>query len=128
MWRAISALLIVTVLCLLPVAAGASPPDPTWIAGIYDEADGDDVVWILDDTVACAHHDTDAFLVRFCLPAALIPSAPPAYETPCRLQRDRGPPHRIATHARPSIRTTPSCTSPLAVSVTANTTPRAPPA
>jgi hypothetical protein len=30
-------------------AAHASPPDPTWIAGIYDAADYDDVVGLLTD-------------------------------------------------------------------------------
>ena len=41
---------LVLLLALLAVAASAlpalgwaSPPDPSWIAGIYDEADGDDI-------------------------------------------------------------------------------------
>jgi hypothetical protein len=29
---------------ILPALAFASPPDPSWLAGIYDEADHDDVV------------------------------------------------------------------------------------
>ena len=40
--------LLVVLLLLAPVAlpgfAHASPPDPTWIHGIYDDGDGDDVV------------------------------------------------------------------------------------
>ena len=40
--------LLVVLLLLAPVAlpglAHASPPDPTWIQGIYDDGDGDDVV------------------------------------------------------------------------------------
>ena len=28
----------------LPVLAHASPPDPSWIPGVYDDADFDDVV------------------------------------------------------------------------------------
>jgi len=35
--------LVATILVLAP-AAYASPPDETWIAGIYDNADFDDVV------------------------------------------------------------------------------------
>jgi hypothetical protein len=31
---------------LIPLAY-ASPPDPTWIAGIYDDADHDDVVTLI---------------------------------------------------------------------------------
>src|SRR5215831_16989209 len=43
--RGISALLpIIAVLILLPTIAFASPPDPSWIAGTYDDADGDDIV------------------------------------------------------------------------------------
>ena len=39
----VSALLIM-VLSALGALAHASPPDPGWIAGLYDAADGDDVV------------------------------------------------------------------------------------
>src|SRR5215475_11140163 len=53
MWRAISTSLpIVAALILLPTIAFANPPDPSWIAGIYDGADGDDVVIFLYEIVA----------------------------------------------------------------------------
>ena len=43
--------LLVVLLLIAPVAlpglAHASPPDPTWIQGIYDDADGDDVVTLI---------------------------------------------------------------------------------
>lgn len=43
--RAIFASLpIVMALILLPTIAFASPPDPSWITGIYDDADGEDSV------------------------------------------------------------------------------------
>jgi hypothetical protein len=35
--------LVLVVVCLVPLA-DATPPDPLWIAGIYDGADFDDVV------------------------------------------------------------------------------------
>jgi hypothetical protein len=39
------ALLVLAALGLsLPVLAHASPPDPSWIPGVYDDADYDDVV------------------------------------------------------------------------------------
>jgi hypothetical protein len=38
------ALLVLAVGLVLPVLAHASPPDPSWIPGIYDDADYDDVV------------------------------------------------------------------------------------
>src|SRR5215469_9851714 len=49
--RAIFAsLAIVVALILLPAIAFASPPDQLWIAGIYDGADGDDVVTLVYET------------------------------------------------------------------------------
>jgi hypothetical protein len=37
-------LVLITVVLLLPLLASASPPDSSWIEGIYDGADFDDVV------------------------------------------------------------------------------------
>ena len=42
----------VLALVLLPPLAFASPPDPWWVAGIYDGADGDDVVSLVYETSA----------------------------------------------------------------------------
>ncbi len=54
-WRAISiALPIVLALILFPAIAFASPPDPSWIAGIYDGADGDDIVSLVYETSAAS--------------------------------------------------------------------------
>jgi hypothetical protein len=53
MWRPIFTLLpIALALILLPTIAFASPPDPSWIAGIYDGADGDDIVSLVYETSA----------------------------------------------------------------------------
>ena len=53
MWRAISiSLPIVLALILLPVIAFAIPVDPSWIAGIYDDADGDDIVSLVSEASA----------------------------------------------------------------------------
>ena len=41
---------IALALILLPSIAFASPPDPLWIAGFYDGADGDDVVSLVYET------------------------------------------------------------------------------
>src|SRR5262249_19322078 len=41
--------LLVALILIAPIAV-ASPPDPSWIAGIYDGADGDDVVTLVYDT------------------------------------------------------------------------------
>ena len=47
-----AALPIVLALILLPTLAFASPPDPSWAAGFYDGADGDDVVSLVYETSA----------------------------------------------------------------------------
>src|SRR5512132_2010460 len=56
MWLALAALLPRTVtivaLILLPAIAFAGPPDPSWIAGVYDGADGDDVVSLVYEASA----------------------------------------------------------------------------
>lgn len=39
--RALVALLVLAAQSLLPALAHASPPDPAWIPGIYDDADAD---------------------------------------------------------------------------------------
>src|SRR5215831_7800921 len=53
MWRAMATPLpIAAALILLPAIAFASPPDPSWIAGIYDGADGDDIVTLVCETAA----------------------------------------------------------------------------
>ena len=41
---------VVVALFLLPAIAFASPPDQLWIAGIYDGADGDDIVTLVYET------------------------------------------------------------------------------
>jgi len=53
--RAIAtALPIVLVLLLLPSLALASPPDPSWVTGFYDGADGDEIVSLVYDTSAAS--------------------------------------------------------------------------
>src|SRR5215813_8611077 len=41
---------IVVTLMLLPTIAFATAPDPSWIAGIYDGGDGDDIVTLVYET------------------------------------------------------------------------------
>ena len=51
--RAVNLLLIVALLALTPLAQ-ASPPDQTWIGGLYDDADYDDVVLIITTSMGVA--------------------------------------------------------------------------
>src|SRR5262245_49970758 len=49
-----AALLLVVCLTAPPILANASPPDPVWISGIYDDADSDNVVALLTNSTAVA--------------------------------------------------------------------------
>ena len=50
-WRCLAPLLAGVILALAPLAE-ASPPDQTWIAGVYDNSDYDDAVLAVIATVA----------------------------------------------------------------------------
>jgi hypothetical protein len=50
----------ILLLLILPLAAAkplalASPPDPLWLAGVYDGADGDDAVTLILDRAGSDH-------------------------------------------------------------------------
>ena len=69
---------IALALVLLPAIAFASPPDPSWTVGIYDGADGDDIVTLIAESAAA--------------PAPLLAQIPP----PLRLF-EKLPPLGLAT-------------------------------
>ncbi len=91
----------VTVALLLLVLGGgltalayASPPDPAWIRGIYDDADFDDVVVLITSTAAIVGQ---VFLADFG-PGSLAGEAVvqsvehPVCSRSCSLLRSRAPP------------------------------------
>ena len=49
--RLLALVLLASLIALYPLAF-ASPPDPVWLTGIYDDADLDDVVWLVSSTTA----------------------------------------------------------------------------
>lgn len=60
--RGLAGVLLVALVTLTPLAY-ASPPDPTWVSGVFDDDDSDDVVFLItSSTVAvdpcplCAWH------------------------------------------------------------------------
>jgi hypothetical protein len=54
MTRTVSVLALLLV-ALAPIVVAANVPDPTWIAGVYDGADGDEMLALLwDQTPAVA--------------------------------------------------------------------------
>jgi len=54
MTRRLIALAVVGVVVCSPVLAYADPPDPTWIAGFWDDADYDDVIVRITSTSSAA--------------------------------------------------------------------------
>ena len=54
--RALLAGLLPIACATLPILAHASPPDPSWIAGIYDDDDYDDVVILVESATGSAAH------------------------------------------------------------------------
>jgi len=90
--RLVSVLLGIALLALAPLAH-ASPPDPTWIAGLYDDADHDDAVIAITEVSASptrsaasvvpagTRHTPVAFPgpTKFCKPAriSLLDRSPP---------------------------------------------------
>jgi hypothetical protein len=63
--RVLPIALVVTLVSALPILAHASPPDPSWIPGIYDDADYDDVVTLV---VSGTGHVAPGSLVDLLLP------------------------------------------------------------
>jgi len=86
------AIVVLAALTVLPVAAGASPSDPIWIAGIYDSADGDDVIALIADTVASNLDDGCRSLSRLCLSHDLTHPWSGISEGARSRERQRGPP------------------------------------
>ena len=91
MRRALSALVLASI-AVLPAMAHASPPDPSWIVGVYDDGDQDDLITL----AAWATGATGAPpAVHFTL--SPVDGLPPAHEpapavgAPCPV-RSRAPP------------------------------------
>src|SRR5215467_6298747 len=87
---------LTAVLTLSPAIAFANPPDPSWIAGIYDGADGDDIVNLVYETSAAktaapSHVGPLPCLLEISL-EGLVRSAPGKRFTP----GPRGPPARCS--------------------------------
>jgi len=76
--RLVDLSLVAAVVVLAP-AAHASPPDQTWIAGLYDDADFDDVVLLITSNLAAV----DPSVVSSSrLVATVVSLVPPAASFP----------------------------------------------
>ena len=88
--RLLSLSLVAAVVVLAP-AAHASPPDQTWIAGLYDNADFDDVVLLItsnlgavDLGVVSSSRLVATVVSRVAPEATFAPTVPPFSFGPCR--------------------------------------------
>ena len=84
--------MFLALLIIAPVTlAHASPPDETWLAGVYDQADFDDVVSLLtsalettDSTAAPEVGPCLALAPKLWVAAGAWPVSAPAYAAPLR--------------------------------------------
>ncbi len=87
----LGAMLLVLLIIVPVMLAHASPADQTWIAGIYDHADFDDVVGlltsVLEDTDSAAAPEPRHFLApapKLGQSRVACPASAPAYSAPLR--------------------------------------------
>ncbi len=83
---------VVVALVLLPAIAFASPPDPSWVVGIYDDADGDDVVILIADNAATNAPSLPQIPPHAALAETLLGLGPRALQGCYSGQDPRGPP------------------------------------
>jgi hypothetical protein len=86
MVRRLLLLLLIGITATLTPAALASPPDQTWIPGLYDDADHDDAVLAVMATIASCERlaptdpHVEGIIVALVSPIdeAVVPTGPPA--------------------------------------------------
>ena len=74
--RALVLLLLVCLFILTPFAY-ASPPDPTWVDGFFDDADGDDVVISISWAAWAVELDPLAVVTPLFASVPLLPAGEP---------------------------------------------------
>jgi hypothetical protein len=90
--RTIPTLLPVVALILLPAIAFASPPDPSWIAGIYDGGDGDAIVTLVYETAAADTAVRPHVVPLLCLPDMWLDGIVPCLPGKRFARNSRSPP------------------------------------
>jgi len=77
--RLVALLILIAIAALTPLAH-ASPPDPTWVAGLWDDGDHDDVILLVCATAAAVHSPPPTLDSRRAIVGVvtgLDPDAPP---------------------------------------------------
>jgi hypothetical protein len=91
--RALVLLLLACLFCLTPLAY-ASPPDPTWVDGFFDDDDGDDVVIAISWAAWAVDLDPLAVATPLFASVSLVPVGEPelASTAPRTVFLGRAPP------------------------------------
>ena len=97
MVRSLRIVLVAMVLALIPFFAAASPPDPTWIGGIYNAADGDEIVALIGDLAGSNGVAVYAVTRPLQLPQALLQLEPCTAQSFSERCLTRGPPRGACT-------------------------------
>src|SRR5215475_2496793 len=95
--------MLLTLVMIAPVTlAHASPPDQTWLAGVYDQADFDDVVALLTSALEASGSTTApeggpclAIAPTLCPATVPWPVSAPTYSAPLR-----APPFKLTSRIR----------------------------
>ena len=93
--RGLVAALLLGVLLALPPCAHASPTDPTWIPGFYDDNDYDDVILFITGAVSAVDSAVVDPVGPVVVCLGLIPASKPQRATarPLESLSTRAPPH-----------------------------------
>ena len=91
--RSLVLLLVGTVMSLAPLAH-ASPPDPGWIAGFWDNGDYDDVVLLVTSAVGTAdsHLPYQTISATVVIASVSVPDESPLSACPLSSWHARAPP------------------------------------
>ena len=88
----VSALVVMVSIILTVPLAYASPPDPTWIPGLYDDADYDDVVGLATDGTGASNRQAPPRVEQGPVASALLREPGPTPDSSLRTDMTRGPP------------------------------------
>ena len=91
MTRFVAAALVLAAL-LAPVLAAANVPDPTWIAGMYDGGDADEILALVWDETPALAPVPPALLEPGAVALDLTPPVAPAAPSIARAAASRAPP------------------------------------
>jgi len=92
--RLVALLLVCGLFTIVPLAQG-SPPDPTWVAGLYDDGDHDDVVLAITGASALPAMAVVAVARTTAPTSRVVPLGATRVPTSCRISPvDRAPPSR----------------------------------